>query len=167
MGLSLSSITDIFKFISGDLGFLLAFFIVIMGFSWYTGRGFIVSLIISFYPAIMMYKTFPFLDKLLFLNDSPGLLVTNKIAIFLLFLVPITIVINRFIFTASDYGGGENLLRLAGLSLTFLLLIVLFSYNAVNYDPLHDFSPQIDNLFSIEERQFYWFLAPIALLAIL
>lgn len=70
-------------------------------------------------------------------------------------------------FSASDYSGGESVFRLSGLAIAFLILVVLFSYNVVNYDLYHNFSPQIDALFGIEERQFYWNLAPLALLAFL
>jgi hypothetical protein len=151
--------------LSGDIGILALLFIAFVGLSYYFGRGFIVSVVLAFYPATILYKMFPFVEKLTFLSGN--LVTLNKIGIFLLFLIPLTIIINRFIFTASDFSGGENILKLAGLSAAFLILIVLFSYNLVNYDGYHDFGTQIDNLFGSPTRQFYWFLAPLAILAII
>lgn len=158
--------SNISGLVSGDIGFLLVLFVVVIGFSFYAGRGSIISAIISFYPASLLYKTFPFLDKVIFLTGDK-LIVFNKIGLFLLFLIPITIIVNRFIFSVSGYGGGENMLRLAGLALAFLILVILFSYTTVNYDVFHNFSASFDSLFGVEERQFYWILAPLALLAIL
>lgn len=152
--------------ITGDMAFLGVVFILLIGLSYYFGRGFIVSLIVSFYPASILFRLFPFMEKVIFVSEG-RLLVLNQIAVFLLFLIPITIIINRFIFTASDYSGGENILRLAGLSLAFLIIIVLFSYNTVNYDIFHNYSSQIDSIFDFPAREFYWMLAPLALLAIL
>ncbi len=152
--------------ITSDAIFLGVIFIILIGASYYFGRGFIVSLVISFYPASLLFKLFPFTEKLLFVTGEK-MLVLNNIAIFMLFLIPITVIVNRFVFTASDYSGGENILRLAGLSLAFLVIIVLFSYNTVNYDTFHNYSSQIDAIFDPSSREFYWLLAPIALLAVL
>ncbi len=152
--------------LTGDATFLGIIFLLILGLSYYFGRGFIVSLIVSFYPATILFKLFPFMEKVLFLSGEK-LLLLNKMGLFLVFLIPITIIVNRFMFTAGDYSTGENMLRLAGLSLAFLLIIVLFSYSTVNYDLFHNYSSQIDGLFSGSGREFYWVLAPIALLAIL
>jgi hypothetical protein len=150
----------------GDASFLLIVFLIILGIAYYFGRGFIVSLIISFYPATILFKLFPFMDKAIF-ADGAKLLLLNKLGLFLLFLIPITIIVNRFMFSAGDYSGGENILRLAGLSLAFLVVLVLFSYNTVNYDVFHNYSSQIDSIFGASGREFYWVLAPIALLSIL
>ena len=162
----MSQLSKVASMLSGDTAFLLVCFVVIMGVAFYLGRGFLISLIISFYPASLLYKSFPFLEKAIVLSGE-NLIVINKIGVFIVFLVPIAIVLNRFIFSASEYGRGDNILKLAGLSVAFLILVVLFSYNTVSYDALHDFSPQIDAIFGVEERQFYWYLAPIALMGVL
>ncbi|HEY0220740.1 MAG TPA: hypothetical protein VGC58_00785 [Candidatus Paceibacterota bacterium] len=151
--------------LSGDLGVSVIAFIALLGISYYFGRAFIISIILAFYPASMLFKMSPFAQKMLVLSGN--LVVLNNIAIFLVFLVPLTIIINRFIFTASDYGRGDNILKLAGLSVAFLILMVLFSYNLVSYDLYHNFGPQIDQLFGSTARQFYWFLAPLAIMAIM
>ena len=151
---------------SSDIGFLIAAFVVILGLAFFIGRSSLIALILSFYPASLLYKTFPFASKAIFLKGDM-LITFNKIGLFLLFLVPITIIIGRFIFSASDYGRGDGTLRLFGLSIAFLILVVFFSYNVVNYDVFHNFGPQIDAIFTITDSQFYWNIAPMALLAVL
>ncbi len=50
------------------------------------GKSRIISLILAFYPARLLFENFPFMSKLLVL-DGPNLLLLNKVLIFLLFLV--------------------------------------------------------------------------------
>lgn len=162
----ISSIPSFGGIFSSDIGFILALFIVILGMAFFIGRSSLVALILSFYPASLLYKTFPFASKAIFLK-GPSLETFNKIGLFLLFLIPIAIIVSRYIFSMTDYGREGGSLRLFGLSISFLILVVFFSYNVVNYDVLHNFSPQIDAVFNISESQFYWNLAPIVLLAFL
>ena len=151
---------------SGDLIFIISIFIILFALTMYFGRGRAVSLILAFYPATLLYTTFPFLEKLMFLGGEK-LLVLNKLAVFLVFLIPISIIINRFVFSASEYTGSNNMVRSGGLALSILILIMVFSYGTLNLDIFHDFGPQIDSLFSTANLVFYWNLASIALLALL
>ncbi len=162
----LSKLPNFGSLFSSDLGFLLAIFAVVLGISFFIGRSSLVAMILSFYPAFLLYKTFPFATKAIFLKGEM-LETFNMIGLFLLFLIPITIIVGRYIFSVSDYGRGEGNLRLFGLSIAFLILVVFFSYNVVNYDVFHNYGPQIDAIFTITDSQFYWNIAPIALLAFL
>jgi hypothetical protein len=151
---------------STDVGFLIAVFLVILGISFFIGRSSLISLILSFYPATLLYKTFPFTSKAIFLKGE--LLETfNKIGLFLLFLILITIIVSRFVHSVYEYTRGDSSLRIFGLSIAFLILVVFFSYDVVNYDVFHNFGSQIDAIFTIKDSQFYWNIAPIALLAFL
>lgn len=144
---------------------MLIFFLIFFAYVMYFGRGMLVSFLIAFYPATILYKSFPFLDKLTVLSGDK-LILLNKIGIFLLFLIPLTIIIDRYILSLSDYMAPTVILRNIGLALSAVVLIVLFSYSTLNYDLLHDFSPKIDSLFTSNHSTFYWSLAPIALLAL-
>lgn len=166
MSSTISKLSGLSAIFSADLGFILVLFVFIMGIAYFIGRSSLISLILSFYPATLLFKTFPFISKVIFLKGDV-LETLNKVGLFLLFLIPITIIVRRFIFSLSDYTKGEGLLRLFGLSIAFLILVVFFSYNVVNYDVFHDFEPQIDTIFTITDSQFYWNIAPIALLAFL
>ena len=162
----LAKLPNVGDILSSDIGFLIAIFIVILGLAFFIGRSSLVAVILSFYPSTLLYKTFPFINHAVFLKGET-LEVFNKIGLFLLILIPITIIVSRYIFPMSDYARGNSTLRLVGLSLALLILVVFFSYDVVNYDSIHDFSGQIDTIFTISESQFYWNLAPIALLAFL
>lgn len=152
--------------LSVDLVILASIFIILYGYSIYAGRNRLLAFIISFYPATLLFNTFPLMNKVLILQGDK-FLTLNKLAIFLLFFIPINIIINRFIFTGSDYSGFTGLVRGAGLSLSALIMVLLFSYSTLNLDVFHNFSPQIDTIFAHSSSIFYWNLASLALLAIL
>ncbi len=160
-----STFSQIGHFLSGDILFFLVAFLVLGIFTAYGGRGRMISFILAFYPASILFSTLPFINKLLILQDK--MLVVNKIAVFLIFLVPLSIILNSYIFSESVHSGGQHLARTGGFALIGLILAVTFSYSTVNYDIFHNFSPSIDALFVPASRIFYWNLGIFALLAFL
>ena len=152
------------KYFSGDVVFLITIFVILFAFGLYFGKGSLVSLILSFYPANLLFNTFPFISKTLIFHDDK-LLLLNKIVIFFIFLIPIAIIVDRYISPKSSSRGIPDTFKIAGLALALTILVVIFSYSTVNYDLLQNFSPKIDLLFSTPARLFYWNLVPIILLA--
>ena len=162
----LSKISDL---LTSDPIFLLALFAIFFFYAMYFGRGKIVSIIISFYPAMILYRAFPFFDKLASFSSKAGEtgLVLEKLGIFLVFLVIINTILGRYVFSESIHTGAPHLLRTAGFSVALVLLVILFSYNTANFDILHNFSPSIDAIFARSGIEFWWNLAPLIILAFL
>ena len=150
--------------LSSDIIYLLAIFFVLFAYAMYFGRGRIVSFILAFYPATLLYNTFPFMEKVILLKGEK-LILLNQLGVFLLFLVLLNIIINRYIISISDYSSSSHIMRNGGLAFISLVLIVVFSYGTLNLDLFHDFAPPIDNLFNGEDKIFYWNIVSIIFLA--
>ena len=151
--------------ISSDLIVLVTVFVVLCIYALYFGKEKIISLLISFYPATLLYKNIPFLDKLIILSgDVPILL--NKLVIFLLVLVLMNIIIARYIYT-EEYGGSKNYLRVFGYALAGTILFLVFCYTVISLNLFHDFSPFVDKLFVGEIKVFGWLVAPLIILLFL
>ncbi|MEI6843361.1 MAG: hypothetical protein WCK48_02555 [bacterium] len=148
-----------------DLFVLGAIFLLFFFYALYFGKSKIISLLISFYPAYFFYENFPFFDKLLFLKGD-SLLILNKAAIFLLFLIPINIMVGRYIFSEFS-GGSKHYFRIAGYALAGVVLVLIFSYRIVSLDSIYKFSPVVANFFVGTDRQFWATLVPLALLLLL
>ncbi len=161
----MASTTAIIGYLSSDIIFFLVALIFFVGFIMFFGKKTAVSVILSFYPATILYNFFPFTQKLVIFSD-PQFEILNKLIIFLILFVPICIIIDRYV-ADSEYSSSVGILRVAGFSLAFLILIVLFSYAVASYDTLHNFGPQIDALFAGTDRIFYWSLAPLIILGFL
>ncbi len=151
---------------SGDTLFIVIAFAFFFGYAMLLGRGKIVSLILAYYPAVLLFNSFPFVNNLLVLQGDI-MLTLNKIAIFLLFLAPLSILISRFVISESMHIGSSHFFRTAAFALCATALVLIFSYSTVSLDALHDFSPQIDLLFSSISRIFYWNTGILALFAFL
>ncbi len=162
----MSKFSSAFSMFSGDVSFILTALFVLWAFTLYFGRGKIISFILSFYPATFLYNNFPFTTKIL--SESTGnTLLLKQLGIFLIFFIPLNIIINRYIFSESEYRASSNLLRSGGLAVSALILVMIFSYITVDLSSFHDFSPKIDDIFTSGDRIFYWNLASILILAIL
>ncbi len=153
------------SFFTGDILFLAILFVIFFVYAIYLGRSRMISLILSFYPATLLYKTFPFIDKITASTGNTLLLV--KFGIFLVFLIPINLIIGRYMFSELIHVRSSNIIQTIGLSIVMVIMIIMFSYNTINFDSLHNFSPMMDAIFAGSDRVFWWNLAPIVLLAVL
>jgi hypothetical protein len=151
--------------ISTDVATLLIVFFAFFFYTLYFGKNRTISFILAYYPALFLYNAFPWVSKLLILT-GPKMLALNKVGIFLIFLLPLSIVINRYIFADSG-AGGVHILRVGGLALVCLTLVLLFSYTVVDLSLFHDFGSHIDVLFSNPTKDWIGNLAPLVLLAFL
>lgn len=161
-----SILTTLKGIFSGDtlaIVILLAFFFAYASF---LGRGKLISLILAFFPATILFNSFPFANSLIVMSGDK-LITLNKVAVFLIFLVPVSYVIDRYMFATSDFTGSTKILRTLGLSICAVTMVLIFSYSTVSLDALYNFSPQIDSLFTGLDRLFYWNIGVLALLAFL
>jgi hypothetical protein len=159
-------VTTLKGIFSGDTLFLVICLLLFLGYAMFMGRGRIVSLLLSFYPATILFNSFPFASRFLVLHGGvPEVL--NKVGVFLLFLIPISIVINRFVVSFSEHSGAAHFIRLLGFAVAGVALVLVFSYSTVSLNAIHDFSPAIDGLFATPSLIFYWNLGILAVLAFL
>lgn len=149
-----------------DIFVLLTLFLIFFLYGWYFGKARIISFLLAFYPAVFFYKMFPFEKEFIVLHGDK-LVVFNYVLIFLLFLIPLSIMIGRYIFSDSGFGGSTHYVRIGGFSLAAVILVLIFSYSIINLDIFYNFSPTIDAFFSPDIKLFWWNLAPIALLFVL
>ena len=150
--------------ISSDILVLLALFVIFFLFIIYFKKGRIISLILAYYPSAYLYQTFPYASKLIVLHGDK-LVLLNQIGIFLIFFLPLSIIINRYIFSESGYSG-IDIFRAFGLSVCCLILALLFSYTIISLDLVHNFSLTIDSYFKSPSQLFWWNIVPLGLLSI-
>jgi hypothetical protein len=152
--------TKITGALSGDLVFIFVVFVIAFVCVMYFGKSRMVSFILAFYPATLLYNNFPFLNKFLLASGEVGLVV-NKIVIFLTLFLFVNLAINKYV---ALYDVSSSTFRNGGLAIAILVLIILFSYSVINFDLLHNFSGAIDQLFQGTGRIFGWSLVPLLIL---
>jgi len=150
---------------SSDIFILIILFVFFFAYALYFGKNTVIATILAFYPAQYFYQNFPFMNSVLLLKGDP-LLLLNKVLIFLVFLILLTILISRYIFQDSGYGS-SHYLRMAGYAVAMVILVLLFDYSVVSLSLVHNFSPSVSSIFAGADKIFWWHLAPLALLFIL
>lgn len=151
--------------LTSDIFILLALLVIFMVIGLYSGKNRIISFILAFYPTVFIYKNLPFIDKLLFLKGD-NMIILNKVLIFIIILIVISVIIVRHTFSSSGYGGLNSITTLAVPSIGATILILVFSYSVVDLSILHTFSPIIADLFSSTSKIFWWTIAPLLLLIV-
>jgi len=147
-----------------DIVVLAGIFFILFFIGIYFGKSRLAGAIIAFFPTVLLFKTFPLIDKLIFFDvGRKGVL--NKAGIFLVLFALLNIILSRYIFNESGYGKAR-VFHVGGLAVAGVILFLIFSYTIVDITAFHDFSTNLDALFS-ESRIFWWNLVPIVLLAIL
>jgi hypothetical protein len=150
--------------LSMDITVLFVLFLFFLFYGLYLGKSRIVSLIVAFYPALLVYARFPFIKQLTFLTSQKGIVV-NELFIFVAILILLDIIIGRYIFSET-LGGSVHFLKIAGFSLGVVTLVLILSYTTIHLDVFYNFSNQIDLLFSTPNRILIGLAIPFILLFI-
>ncbi len=159
----MSGLSTLTGWLGSDIVFIASLFFIFLVFAMYFGRGRICSLILAYYPSVILFNSFPFTNKLTSLGSGEGMVALNQAAVFLIFFIPLNFIIHRSLFcdTGSE---GKSFGKSVGLAFGALVLFVVFAYNVVNLDAFHNFSGTLDKLFSVDDYLFWWELAPLAIM---
>lgn len=124
----------------------------------------VASLIVSIYIAIVIY-TNAFFIKVLTIGKGTDQLFWNHLAIFLIILVPVFFLVNKFVHI--DSGGG---LRKHGKMVLYTVVLIglvtsLF-YHVIPLNPIYDIPAPIDNFFASDTAFTIWLIVPLLALFI-
>ncbi|HEY4489138.1 MAG TPA: hypothetical protein VJA87_01510 [Candidatus Paceibacterota bacterium] len=142
----------------GNFLVLLILTVIMIGFSYKTGRGGIISLIIAFYAGYALYIVFPFTDDILNAGGSTIVKAVISIALY----GAMTFVPFHFIQRLTSGGFGilsfVPRLLLSFLAAAFLLTL---AYHVFQISNIYSFPDPINSLFAPDEYFFWWFIAPL------
>ena len=124
------------------------------------GKGRIVSLILSFFPAAFLFRYLPFLKTFSVSSPTTSGDVLTQVLLFLVLLIPIHLLLNHYI--SSDFSFASPIRKFFEsliLGSATASLFILASYQVINIKSFYNFSGGIDNLFT-GNLLFYWLLLP-------
>lgn len=148
---------------SSDAVVILALIGLASAYAFIMGKRPAISLILSFYPAALIFRYLPFFKEYTASNpaDASGALI--QAGIFLLILVPIHFILNQCISAESAYSHVRKIFESVILGGVTAGLAILTSYQIVNLKSLYNFAGGVDALFA-STYLFYWLLLPFAVL---
>ena len=131
---------------------------VMIGFSYYGGRGGIISLIMSFYVGYAIYLVFPYTNAIINAGSAPLLKAILSVILFVLSILLPYLFINRLI--KGGYGVLSFVPRfvLSFLAACFLLAL---AYHVFNVTHIYTFPEPMNTLFAPDQYFFWWFIAPL------
>lgn len=147
------------------VSFNLALIIVIAlltALTFYKGKGILFSIIVSFYPAAMLYAAFPYKAKFLFFNDNNEQIFYSHALIFGIFFVLAFIIANRLIFSDGTRTGIMGFVDALLLSASVVLLTLALSFHILPYRDVYNLGAQFQTFFSGSLGYFISVLAPMA-----
>ena len=132
--------------------------VVMIGFSYKSGRGGIVSLIVAFYGGYALYAVFPYTSDIIGAGGSPLIKAVISVIIFAIAtFIP-------FHFIQRLVGGGFGVLSfvprfaLSFLSAAFLMAL---AYHVFHVNNIYTLPDTINHLFAPNGYFFWWFVAPL------
>lgn len=138
--------------------------ILICVYCYYKGKGVIAALIVSFYPAILMYKFFPYTENFVFFKqNSTQIFFSHLLILVVLFLISFY-AMNSLIRNGYSRSGIPGIIDslLLGLSFVALCLVVLF--HVLPATNVYDINSVFFNVFRSDLPSFLALILPIALL---
>jgi len=159
-------VQDIIKSIlsfSSDAVVIVSFAMVFAAYGIFFGKGKLLALILSFYPASFLFNAIPYFKKIL--NSAPISIseASIQVIIFLALFIPINFVFNQFVHGEFSFSRIRKVVEAGILGLAATSLVVVFSYHVINLQKIYNFSAGIDSLF-LGGYIFWWLLAPFVVI---
>ncbi len=148
--------------VSSDTLIILVLLVIILGIGFKFGRNQLVSLILAIYVAAFLYVNIFFASNFVFVEKSSSMLFWNKLGIFLLFLIPVNLLINKSL--GGYESRGNRFVKIGLLAIALLGLTLAIFYHVVPITSVHNFSSGIDKLFASSTAYTLWLLIPLIVL---
>jgi hypothetical protein len=155
---------DIFQtvtgFVSLDIAIIAGVFLLFLIYAFQSGKGRIISFILSLYVGVLVFMSFPYLDFFTFFSATDLQVTLSHLAIFAVLVFVIHHALNFVTYSEYSVGGGKAFQAIV-LALSATVLTFAFVYHTLPISVLHDFSPSIDGYFA-SQFFFWWLVAPLA-----
>ena len=117
---------------SSDVIIILVLIAIGSAYAYFMGKGRAVSLVLSFYPGILLYNNFPFFGEAS---------ISVKLVIFVVAVLLVHLVLGRFITANFPYSKIRTVFESLVLGLISAGLILFVSYHTIPIEKLYNFSP--------------------------
>lgn len=128
--------------------------------SFYRGRGVLFSAIVSFYPAIALYASFPYTQKFIFFKENTEQIFYSHVLIFAVFFIIVFLVSRQIIHAEGHRIGFRKVLDSLLLSVSVVLLTTALCFHILPSRDIFNLSRDIQNFLTSDLGYFISMLAP-------
>lgn len=144
--------------IAGNFLILAILTLVMIGFSYKSGRGGIISLLIALYAGYAIYLVFPYTDSIVAAGGTTLVKALISIALYAIAVFLPFHFIQRLVGTGFGVLSFVPRFVLSFLAAAFLLAL---AYHVFHVSNIYTFPGPINTLFAPNEYFFWWFIAPL------
>lgn len=148
---------------SSDAVVILALFAGATAFGLFFGKHKLVSIILTFYPTALIFRSIPYFKKILSTTPLTFSEAFAQIAVFFAVFIPIYFILSHFISTEFSFSRIRKVIEACLLGFVATVLAIFSSYHIINLQKIYNFSTGIDSLF-LSSTVFWWLLAPFVAL---
>ena len=132
---------------------------IMIGFSYYGGKGGIISLLMAFYGGYAIYLVFPYTNTVIYAGGTPLMKAILSVIMFVLSIfVP-------YEFTQRILKGGFGVLSFVPrfvLSFLAACFLIALAYHVFYVNHIYTFPEPMNTFFAPDKYFFWWFIAPLA-----
>lgn len=145
--------------LAGNFLALIVLMIIMLLFSYRTGRGGIIALTVALYAGYGIFLVFPYTSIALGWGGTTLIKAIISIVLYIICSIVPFMFIHRL-----THGGFGVLSFLPRLVLSFLTaaFIIAIAYHVFDLNHLYSFPKPLDQLFAPNQYFFWWFIAPLA-----
>jgi hypothetical protein len=144
--------------LAGNFLILFILTLVMIGFSYKSGRGGIISLIVAFYAGYALYTVFPYTQTIINAGGTSIVKAAISIVIYLIATFIPFHFIQRLVGTGFGVLSFVPRFALSFLAAAFLLTL---AYHVFHVSNIYSFPEPINTLFAPNQYFFWWFAAPL------
>ncbi len=130
--------------------------------SYFRGKRTLFALIVSFYPASILYVAFPYKEKFLFSTANSLNLFYSHALIYIVFFVLSYFVANRIIHADGTHSGVGGFIEALLLSASVVLLTTALAFHILPYRDIYNLGAELQGFLSGNLGYFVSVIAPMA-----
>lgn len=143
---------------------LIIVFAVIGIFAFYKGREIIFSIITSFYPAIVVYKAFPYIDNVIFFNETSLQVFLSHLLVFAVIFLPIFFAVRRVMYARGGGIGPWAVIDAVLLSISVISLSLVLTLHILPARDIYNLASKTLSFFNSELGYFLSLVVPLGVI---
>ena len=130
--------------------------------SYFKGKRILFALIVSFYPASIIYLSFPYKEKFLFSTANSLNTFYSHVFIYLVFFILSYFVANRIVHADGTHSGVGGFFEALLLSASVVILTTALAFHILPYRDIYNLGTEIQTFLSSDLGYFVSVISPMA-----
>ncbi|MES3005525.1 MAG: hypothetical protein V4664_01110 [Patescibacteria group bacterium] len=143
---------------------LIVVFAITTIFAFYLGKRFLFGVITSFYPAIVVYKAFPYIDNVIFFKDTPFQIFLSHLLVYSVIFLPIFFAVQRVTHSSGNRSGLMAVIDSFLLSISIIALSLVLTLHILPARDIYNLNSSMLQFFNSPLGYFLSLAVPLGVI---